>query len=648
MADELDRRTFLKLTGTGFVLLTTGTTATLAREGDLREAAKEHAAARADANAADLEIATESLAGYPTVDERYYTAKVLEPSGPVHGVTLDADGATVDRADVEQREAQAYRERYGSLTPDLHAAVQTADTDEEIEIGVWHRGADRAAAKAAVGLENLPNEANTKRKLAAEVRSRIGKRSEALANRIRAIDGARVTEIGAGEPRVGVRATPAAVETIESLGDVWRVFHSGPRQFGPELDEAARTHQSYGQRNGDYDATGYSVGIFECCGYPKRDNINVADSYRSFSSVGKSDHAHKVAMCAASTDDDQPGIASEADVYCASAPGTNMDDKIGWFDSNRVAAVNCSWYGNADGQRPMNEWDFRFGQYVINYWLSIVKSAGNHSSTGDYIVSTPGKGFNQIAVGAFDDQNTGGDTTDDTRASFSCWKDPASKHDSPSSDYYPHDKPEVSAVGYPLGFPGYSGNYSGGTSYAAPHVAGLITLLTKFSDDYGTRDFQLYPELVKPILMASAANEGGSSYDFQEMGAGSIVAPNAEDIVAFDWFESDTFSQSNSEQTYTFYASQYDSEVRMALMWATDVTSSDFSDNANAQSDLDLDLRVDDPDGNYVAGSYAYDRGFEWLTFSPSTSGTYTITVDKFRWDSSDSSRWFGLAWYRD
>lgn len=647
MEENLDRRTFLQLTGAGFVALTTGSTTTLAREADLREAAKDHVAARIDVDAADLEIATEAVAGYPTIDERYYTAKVLEPSGRVHGVTLDADGSTVDRDAIEQREAQTYRDRYGTLTPDLHDTLGTADADEEIEIGVWHRGADRAAAKAAIGFENLPNDADTKRKLAEEVRSRIERRSEALAERIRAVDGARVTEIGAGEPRVGVVATPAAVQAIESLDDVWRVFLSGYRQWGPELDEASRTHESYSERNGDYDATGYPVGIFECCGYPKRDNLNIAGSYRSFSSVSKSDHAHKVAMCAASTDDSQPGIASEADIYCASDPGTNMDDKIQWFDSNYVSAVNCSWYGNADGERPMNEWDFRFGQYVINYWLNIVKSAGNYSSTDDYIISTPGKGFNQIAAGAIDDQDTGNDKSDDERASFSCWKDPASKHDDPDNNYYPHDKPEVSAVGYPLGFPGYSSDSSGGTSYAAPHVSGLITLLLKFADDYGTINFQYYPEVVKPILMASATNQGDSTYDFEEMGTGAIVAPHAEDIVAYDWFESDTFSESNDQQTYEFYASKYDSEVRMALMWATDVTDSDFADNSNAQSDLDLDFWVDDPDGNYEAGSYAWDRGFEWLTFSPSTSGYHTITVDKYRWDSSDTSRWMGIAWYR-
>lgn len=647
MSDTLDRRSFLRLTGTGVVLLTTGATTALADEDDLREAARSHVAAETGVDESDLEIVTESLATYPTVDERYYAAKVREPSGRTHGATLDAEGSVIDRDEIEQREASAYDEEYGSLTPDMAERVASAEDDEQLEIGVWHRGADRGAAKRAIGFETMANDAEAKRELSEEVRDRIERKSEALADRIRAVDGARVTEVGAGEPRVGAVATSAAIEEIETLGDVWRVFRADLRQAGPELEDASLTHESYSERNNDYDASGYPVGIFEYSGYPELDNVNIADSYRTYSNVSKSDHAHKVSMCAGSTDDDQPGIASEADIYCAADPRSNLDDKIQWFDGEGVSAVNCSWYANADGERPMNEWDFRFGQYVINYWLNVVKSAGNYSSTDDYIVSTPGKGFNQIAAGAIDDQNTGDDKSDDERASFSCWKDPRSKHDSPDYDDYPHDKPEVSAVGYPMGFPGYSGSYSGGTSYAAPHVSGLITLLAKFADDYDTVDFSYYPELVKPILMASATNQGDSSYDFEEMGTGAIVAPHAEDVVDYEWFHSDLFDSSNDQQTYEFYASKYNTEVRMALMWLTDVTDSDFSDNSNAQSDLDLDFWVDDPDGNYVAGSYEYDRGFEWLTFEPETSGTHTITVDNYRWDSSDSSRWIGLAWHR-
>jgi hypothetical protein len=645
MTPDIDRRSFLKLTGSGVVLLSAGSTTTLADEDEMRAAAKAHVAAETGRNADDLSVVAESVAGYPTVGERYYHAKVRDDDGGVHRALLDGDGDAVARADVEEREAAAYEREYGALTPDLAERVEAADADEKLAVGVWHRGADRAAAKAAIGLDSLPNDASTKAKLTAEVTSRIQAQSEALASKLRAMDGVEVTEVGSGEPRVGARATPAAIDRLQRREDVVRVFDADYPAAETQLYESSHTHRSYGQRNGDFQADGYTFGVFGLNGYPKADYLNIGGSYQDFGSTTKDDHAHKVGLAAASTDDQLPGIAHEADVYCAMDPGSNLDAKMQWFDEQGVAAVNGSWAYLYSG-RKMRELDFRFNQFVINRWLNVTFSAGNYGTDDEYITMTPAKGFNQVSVGAVDNEDTA-DWSDDSRSGYSCWKDPDSKNANPDYDDYPHDKPEVSAVGDPTEFPTYSGT-TAGTSFSAPHAGGLATLLSKFSDDYSTIDFSYYPEVAKPVMMASATNTGDSGYDFQKMGAGTIVATNAEDVVANGWFESDLYDESNDSQTYTLYANESDSNVRVALCWFSDVTDSDFSDNSNAQSDLDLDLAIDDPDGNYVTGSYEWDRGFEWLEFDPSKTGDYTIEVSKFRWDSSDSSRWIGLAWFRE
>ena len=643
--DEMNRRSFLKVTGAGVVLLTTGAGTTLAEEEDLRRTAREKVATETGTNVEEIEVVNESTAKWSTIRERYYEAKVYDGTQrETHRVLLDGDGTEVDSAEVDRREAAAYEEQFGKRGRRLANTVEQADADERISVDVWATGIDRAAARKAVGIENAPNNAQTKQQLAEEFRRRTRAKAQGLSSAVRNVTGATVESVGISTPRVEVTATPAAIEQMEQIQGVWRVFERID-EYEPLLDSASRTHDSYSERNGKYDATGYDVGIYEVNGHGKKDSVNLADIYES--SHTSDDHAARVSSCSASVDDSHPGMASEADVYGAMTSSSDSDDnKVSWFDSNSVAAMNCSFAADA-GTREMQSNDFQYGQYVINNYLNVVVAAGNKSTTDDLIVTSPTKAFNVMSVGAIGDENDG-DKSNDNIASFSCYKNPYSKHDDPSSGDYPHSKPEVTAVGGGIAGPNDLLANNKGTSYAAPHVSGLITLLTKFSDDYGTIDFTYYPEVAKPIIMASAIHLGETGdYNFDQWGTGCVNAPAAEKIVQNDWFVSDTFSSSNSNQKYNFYASSSDSEVRLALSWLSDVVNSDFSDNKDAQSDLDLDLYVYDPNGNYVTGSTEWDRSWEWLTFDPSTSGTYEIKVSNYRWDSSDSSRWMGLAWHR-
>lgn len=643
---NVTRRSFLKATGAGIVLLSTGSTTTLASEADLREKALAHVAAETGADEEDLSIVNESRASFSTLGEQYYHVKILNTAASTsHGVMLDGDGSVVDRAVLDRRERTAYRDAYGKLSPELHERVADADPDERIDVDVWTEPIDRAAARRAVGVENRPNDASTKQKLVEEFERRIRDRTEHVAAAIEAIPGATDVRPAASAINVEVTATPSALEAIQGIETVRRIFRRSDVAI-PELASASRTHGSYSERNGDYYAKGYPVGVLDVAGHPNKNTVNLADTFES--DYNEHDHAAKVASCAASVDDDQPGMAHEAEVYAAytnNSEGT-IAEKIKWLD-RRANVVNCSWAsGDADGERPLNNSDLRFSDYVINRYMNITKSAGNESSTDDHIVTSPGKAFNAVAVGSIDDENTGGDPSDDHTSEFSCYLDPLTKNASPTYDYYPHDKPEISAVGERIKTPNMWSSESG-TSFAAPHAAGLISLLCKFSDDYSTIDFKYYPEVVKPILMASATNRGDSSYDFEKMGTGAVYAPHAERIVANGWFESDLFDSANDEQTYDFWASKYDSNVRVALSWLTDVHDANWESIEDVQSDIDLDLYVRDPDGNSVGSSLKYDSGWEWVEFEPTDSGYHTIEVSKWRWDTSDSSRYMGIAWYR-
>ncbi len=45
---------------------------------------------------------------------------------------------------------------------------------------------------------------------------------------------------------------------------------------------------------------------------------------------------------------------------------------------------------------------------------------------------------------------------------------------------------------------------------------------------------------------------------------------------------------------------------------------------------MDLDLRVYDPYGRYVGGSYSWDNPYEKVNFYPTVSGYYTFKINRY------------------
>ena len=59
---------------------------------------------------------------------------------------------------------------------------------------------------------------------------------------------------------------------------------------------------------------------------------------------------------------------------------------------------------------------------------------------------------------------------------------------------------------------------------------------------------------------------------------------------------------------------------------------------------MDLDMRVYDPNGHYVGGSYSWDNPYESLTFNPSVSGTYTIKINRYANRDTSSKLHMGMS----
>ena len=202
-----------------------------------------------------------------------------------------------------------------------------------------------------------------------------------------------------------------------------------------------------------------------------------------------------------------------------------------WAFNQGARIINVSEGYEADNN--VNWLDRAVDYWARNNFRAIVKSAGNTGGS----ITTPGKAWNIITVGATDDNNNA-DWSDDQMWSDSSYVNPTSPHND-------REKPEIVAVGASVTAVGVNNvpQTRSGTSHAAPQVAGLVALLI-----HRNADLYNWPEAAKSIIMASAThNIVGPTTIVQGQGdlrdgAGAINAALA-----------DTVAQLRADSTTTCY-----------------------------------------------------------------------------------------------
>jgi hypothetical protein len=326
------------------------------------------------------------------------------------------------------------------------------------------------------------------------------------------------------------------------------------------------------------------------------------------------------------------------------APGTNLWVGCG-KTNNQVKTItnhantwsadtfSLSWFSGA--QHSPSGMDKFYDNIMYNYTDLVVKSAGNRGD-GDGWVTPPGLGYNTLTVGSFDDGNTIA-VGNDVMASYSSYVDPLSDHND-------REKPEVAAPGSNI----YStttaspwrGNIGSGTSYAAPMVAGITSLM--YDRNSGLAG---WPEATKAIVMATAIkNKEGDTRLSERDGAGGVWALEADWVARNDsiygrWggntYTCATATDWNIATMY-LYAGY---KTRVVIVWDQNTGYANYSTKPSA----DLDLWVYDPGMAVVSVSASWDNTYEIVEFTPATTGTYTIQVDKIRCDLTPD--YIGWAW---
>lgn len=358
------------------------------------------------------------------------------------------------------------------------------------------------------------------------------------------------------------------------------------------------------------------------------------------------DHATGVAGIIASTHATNRGVAFGGPAVL-SGNATSFDDAqiikcTEWAITNGARVINYSF--GVDASSSMVALD-RYVDYVVRHHaVTMVKSAGNIGGTcfsPGFYISSPGKGWNIITVGNYDDRGTVSNS-DDVMSTGSCYQDPTS----PNGD---REKPEVSAPGTSITTTycttGPTCLAAGtGTSFSAPHVAGCSALLMQRNSA-----LKYWPESVKAVLMASAVvNLEGSTRLSEKDGAGGIECDSADDVVrgVAGSEAHGNFVKTDFPRTFTFSATAGQT-VRVVIAWdsTTDALPTPTSAPTTDVLKADFDLTVLSPTAVVVGSSASWDNSYEIVEFTAPVTGTYSAKVSARRFDGT--SEFLGFAHWK-
>ena len=402
--------------------------------------------------------------------------------------------------------------------------------------------------------------------------------------------------------------------------------------------------------------TGSRVGVIEY--YNVRETGDLASKVAAFHSVsgtttytptGSFDHPTWVAGAIASQDATDMGIAPGAVIVSSGAGGGSAGLTR---DRNVISAADwAATSGDADIINMSVNMDNTTGRDEARAYFdslgggqsfrTVIASSGNYGSGVDagWFVSSPGVGWNVLAVGGMND------ATNELWYDAACpcsgaqWEERTSAQGASYNAHGDFNKPDVSAPA--VNVRTANGLSASGTSVATPIVSGIAAQLL-------ARDSTLaaWPEAMRALIMAGAVRRlplpGVAGVNTDHEGVGTVHALWAHRIFVNTtyggWTKGSMTASSNITQTFTVAAGQ---RVRVVLTWDSH-TSGTIFDKVDTLT-ADLDLAVTYPGGG--ANSLSFDNASEFVSFTAPSAGTVTIRVNKSRFDRS--SEFYALAWVK-
>lgn len=551
------------------------------------------------------------------------------------------------------------------------------DTDIVEEIALAKTGYNKESIRAlveegkgdTVTLDDVNNYIAAERRIYAQLQTQA---NQAFVNDYAFLKTAAAAEnayVCSYAPMIVVSLTKSQIETLAKDSAVNTMYYSPKTEVQDEMDVSLPTIEAdYTRDTGGYDGTGIKIGMVES-GVP-RNNMQLSYfnslgqqrifTHPSNTSSSQTEHATAVAEIMISDSSDYPGIVPNAELYSVGLSNVGFYQAVEWLLQNNVHVINMSAGLSTTGEYSAS--DKWVDHIAHNHSVHFVKAAGNlnEENNPNGFVTHPGLAYNAITVGAIDDNNTMYNLSDDVICNFSCYNEAVN-----TNGITPANKPDVMAPGvlirtasFPTAY--FTNGYAvTGTSFAAPHVTGVVAQLI---DQYPS--LAVLQDLMKAMLTAAVRHDyiSYTPYQtslFEKSGAGLVDAKACSEISYRGTFVSSTFTaaQSNYTKTYTFNATTSDEKIRVSLAWLKSVwfSGSDHLSNTTPGTDAplaNLDLIIVRPNGTELPmcqyENYDLNTNLVIIEFDPEVYGYGTYTVKVKIHDSTGKATYFGLAWWAD
>ena len=475
-------------------------------------------------------------------------------------------------------------------------------------------------------------------------------------------------------PMIVVKLTKSQIETLAKDSAVNTMYYSPKTESKNEMDVSIPLiNAKYNRDTNGYTGERVKIGMVEPAipndSISSLTNSNIVTNPETleeleqiYTDIDQSDnfdnhvrHATAVAEIMVSTltfyNGVYQGIVPQAQLYAASLNiSGGFWAAVEWLLQNNVQVINMS----AEIYRVNNPARGQYTQYerwvdhiAHNHSVHFVKSAGNNGGS----ITHPGLAYNVITVGAIDDNGT------IALADDAIWSSSSFAEITNSSNLTPPNKPDVVAPGANIATPSHA---SSGTSYAAPHVTGVVAQLI---EQYPS--LAVLQDLMKAILTAAVSHDtlrytSTQTTGFEKCGAGVIDARACSEISYRGTFVSSAFTaaQNNIPKTYTFNVTSADNRIRVSLAWLKSIWFSSappHPSDAVPSTDApiaNLDLAIIGPSGNELPLNafinYDSNTNLAIIEFDPDVYGTGTYTVNVWIRNSTGAPTYFGLAWWAD
>lgn len=318
------------------------------------------------------------------------------------------------------------------------------------------------------------------------------------------------------------------------------------------------------------------------------------------------------------------GVSPESYIYCRGDETFPLGNDLNGYSPNpRVYIQSHSWsFGILSHNENYMVQDRAWDTHAYNSDTAIFMAAGNIDKRETGHLESPAKALNLITVGNYDDST-------DTISASSCFKD----------SQIGNNKPEIVAPGMNIGVMGIYLT-DAGTSSAAPHAAAFAAdLMSQYSW------LKQQPAYMKAYMLASATKQISGGTD--KVGVGGIDFYNATYNGSNWWFNGDnnSFDSYATNNYITRYVNLKAGEkTRVAIAWFNRGEYVYANRTAFRSLSMDLDLRVYDPNGNYIGASVSSNNPYEIVDFTPSVSGQYAIKINRYSNNDTNCALKLGLS----